>query len=67
MSGTVQGYIPTEYGFTSLSGTWHYLKRCAGDLNTKKSLEQAAEEGDSLCGVCCSRFAWYSEIEETER
>ena len=62
-----QTHIPTERGYTNpSSGTWHYLQRCAGDLRTKKSLQEAKEDGDELCGVCCSRFLWYDRIEQAD-
>jgi len=63
--GGKQTYIPNKGGYINRStGTWHYLKRCAGDLAMKKPLQEAKNDGDNLCGVCCSRFYWYDKSDE---
>jgi hypothetical protein len=61
--------FPSEPGFLNPeSGTWHYLRRCAGGdgVLTQKKLSDAVVDGHDLCGVCCARFAWYERAESRE-
>lgn len=56
-----QTHIPNKTGFLNPSSeTWHYLERCSGDYAVKKPIEDAVNDGNTLCGVCCRRFYWYN-------
>ena len=62
MADTEQGRFG-KVGYVNYnSGTWHYLKRCAGGRygSDKMSLSEAIDTGHSLCGNCASRFQWYA-------